>query len=243
MSITYNGVVYYYLLNAQGDVVGLIDSTGAVVVQYTYDAWGRLLSITYPTDDTTSSQHSAIGANNPLRYRGYVYDTETGLYYLQSRYYNPTWGRFINADKQLATDSIIGLNLFAYCNDNPVNMYDPNGEMAITTLILIGSAVVGIAAGGYTAYVEYNAGFSWDKILYDSICVGFSAFSIAYTGGMSLYQCYQNYCYLNSLTPITEIGSRANTCTALQPYYPPNDGFLGTPQKTTLEAGPHWSVG
>ena len=91
MSIAYNGVVYYYLVNAQGDVVGLIDSTGALVVQYTYDAWGRLLS-------TSGTAASTLGLNNPLRYRGYVYDTETGLYYLQSRYYNPTWGRFINAD-------------------------------------------------------------------------------------------------------------------------------------------------
>jgi RHS repeat-associated protein len=113
-------------------VVGLIDSTGALVVQYTYDAWGRLLSITYPTDDTTSSQHSALGVNNPLRYRGYVYDTETGLYYLQSRYYNPTWGRFINADTSvILIASPMGLsdkNLFAYCGNNPVIRIDYNGQ-------------------------------------------------------------------------------------------------------------------
>ena len=116
MSIAYNGVVYYYLVNAQGDVVGLIDSTGVAVVQYTYDAWGRLLS-------TSGTAASTLGINNPLRYRSYIYDRETGLYYLQSRYYNPTWGRFINADNNFSY-----LNLFAYCANNPVNATDPNGE-------------------------------------------------------------------------------------------------------------------
>ena len=230
VSISDGNTRYYYVLNQQGDVVGLMNGNKKLVVEYIYDAWGRLIS-------TTGTLATTLGTNNPLRYRGYVYDTETALYYLQSRYYNPEMGRFINADKQLGTDSVVGLNLFAYCNNNPVNLYDPNGELAITTLILIGSAIFGIAVGGYTAYVEYNAGFSWDKIIYDSICVGLTAFSVAYTGGMSLYQCYQNFCYLNGLTPITDIGGRANTCTALQPYYPPNNGFLGMPQKTKLEAG------
>ena len=220
VAITEGNTRYFYVLNQQGDVVAIINGNGDFVVEYYYDAWGRLLS-------TTGTLATTLGANNPLRYRGYVYDTETGLYYLQSRYYNPTWGRFINADKQLATDSIIGLNLFVYCNDNPVNMYDPNGEMAITTLILIGSAIVGIAAGGYTAYVEYKAGFSWDKILFDSVCVGFSAFSIAYTGGMSLYQCYQNYCYLHAITPVTDIGISPSKATTIRGPYsnltdPPN---------------------
>ena len=128
-------------------------------------------------------------------------------------------GRFINADKQLGTDSVVGLNLFAYCNNNPVNLYDPNGELAITTLILIGSAIFGIAVGGYTAYVEYNAGFSWDKIIYDSICVGLTAFSVAYTGGMSLYQCYQNYCYLHAITPVTEISLSSSKATTIRGPY------------------------
>ena len=88
---TYNGNRYFYLKNAQGDVTGLVNASGTQVVSYTYDPWGAPMS----TDGTMAS---TLGAANPLRYRGYVYDTETGLYYLSSRYYNPVWGRFINAD-------------------------------------------------------------------------------------------------------------------------------------------------
>jgi len=92
------------------------------VVEYTCDAWGKLL-------DTTGSMATTLGAHNPLRYRGYVYDTETGLYYLQSRYYNPAMGRFINADAYASTgQGVIGCNMFAYCNNNPVNLFDTTGH-------------------------------------------------------------------------------------------------------------------
>ena len=91
MSMTFYGTEYFYLKNAQGDVTGLVDSSGTQVVAYTYDAWGKLLS-------TTGSMADGLGYTNPFRYRGYFYDTETGLYYLQSRYYNPQCGRFVNAE-------------------------------------------------------------------------------------------------------------------------------------------------
>ena len=96
MSVNFNGTEYFYLKNAQGDVTGLVDSTGEKVVFYTYNPWGEL-------GDINGSLASTLGDLNPLRYRGYVYDTETGLYYLNSRYYNPVWGRFINADNQITT--------------------------------------------------------------------------------------------------------------------------------------------
>ena len=93
-----------------------------VVVRYAYDAWGKVLSITGSMADT-------LGVQNPLRYRGYVYDQETGLYYLQSRYYNPEIGRFINADALIATgQGILGNNMFAYCNNNPVIFEDASGH-------------------------------------------------------------------------------------------------------------------
>lgn len=92
-SLNYNGATYAYLYNAQGDVVALSDTNGTVVVEYTYDAWGNPLSVT-GTGATT------IGQKNPFRYRGYFYDIETGLYYLQSRYYSPKIGRFICADEE-----------------------------------------------------------------------------------------------------------------------------------------------
>lgn len=108
VGVKYNGTQYYYLRNAQGDIMGIVNTSGTVVVEYTYDAWGRLLT-------TTGSMASTLGEINPLRYRGYVYDTETGLYYLESRYYNPNIGRFINADAFSSTgQGCIGYNLFAY---------------------------------------------------------------------------------------------------------------------------------
>lgn len=125
-ALIYNGTTYYYLRNAQGDVTGIATASGAQVVAYTYDAWGKLLS-------TSGSMATTLGTLNPLRYRGYVYDTETGLYYLQSRYYNPSWGRFINADTpnvlSASPDSATwDKNLFAYCDNNPVSRKDDGGE-------------------------------------------------------------------------------------------------------------------
>ena len=94
---------YYYVLNLQGDVVKLVDGGGTSVASYAYDAWGNILS--------SSGSKAEI---NPLRYRGYYYDTETGFYYLQSRYYDPVTHRFINADSYSSTgQGIIGYNMFA----------------------------------------------------------------------------------------------------------------------------------
>ena len=121
MGMLTEGNAYFYITNLQGDVVGILDSTGAPVVHYTYDVWGNLLS-------TTGSLASTIGVLNPIRYRGYVYDTETQLYYLQSRYYDPEIGRFINADAFTSTgQGLTGNNMFAYCGNNPVNYVDPTG--------------------------------------------------------------------------------------------------------------------
>ncbi len=108
---------YYYVLNLQGDVVKLIDQDGAEAAAYTYDAWGNILS-----------SSGSMAEKNPLCYRGYYYDVETGFYYLQSRYYDPATRRFINADALTSTgQGFIGTNMFAYCNNNSVNGYDPSG--------------------------------------------------------------------------------------------------------------------
>ena len=133
-------------------MTGLVDSSGTQVVTYTYDAWGKLLS-------TTGTMAGSIGTLNPLRYRGYVYDTETGLYYLNSRYYNPETGRFINADSVIDRSKILGANVFSYCLNNPVNMLDEDGNLpkwlsgALTvvsgiTQVIAGAALV--AASHYT---------------------------------------------------------------------------------------------
>ena len=117
----YNGATYFYNLNLQGDVVGIYDSTGAEVVTYTYDEWGKILSV-------TGTLAGTIGQINPIRYRGYYYDNETGFYFLQSRYYDPEIGRFLNADSQLNANDINGYNMFSYCANNPVNNIDPDGH-------------------------------------------------------------------------------------------------------------------
>ncbi len=160
VSIEYNGTTYYYVLNVQGDVVAIVNSSGSSVVNYTYNAWGKLCR-------TTGSMTSSLGSHNPLRYRGYVYDTDTQLYYLQSRYYNPEMGRFINADSYASTgQGILGNNMFAYCNNNPANMSDPTGGLAIslTVLGLIIGAVAGAIAGGVVAYnvAEENGAEGWE---------------------------------------------------------------------------------
>ena len=119
-----NGTVYYYLKNIQGDVINILNSSGQDVVTYTYDAWGKVLSV-------TGTLASSVGQINPFRYRSYYYDTETGFYYLQTRYYDPEVGRFINADGIIgANGGVLGYNMFAYCNNNPVMGYDPSGERA-----------------------------------------------------------------------------------------------------------------
>lgn len=125
MFIKYNDLTYQYVTNLQGDVIALLDHTGAVVVEYTYDAWGNILSI-------TGSKAATLGEYNPLRYRGYVYDTETQLYYLQSRYYDPNQGRFINADVFYSTgQGLLGNNMFAYCLNNPVCRKDALGTTSV----------------------------------------------------------------------------------------------------------------
>ena len=117
----YDGVAYAYMYNLQGDVIALVNASGTKVVEYRYDAWGKLLS-------KTGSMASTLGTLNPFRYRGYVYDEETGLYYLRSRYYNPEWSRFVNADCFIEYETQISShNIFAYCRNQPINCIDSNG--------------------------------------------------------------------------------------------------------------------
>ena len=118
-SFSYNGTMYFYVKNLQGDVVRIIDLSGTEVASYVYDSWGNIKDT---KGDTT------VRELNPIRYRGYVYDTETSLYYLQSRYYDPFTGRFLNADAYYDTcNSVLSTNMFAYCESDPINYIDPYG--------------------------------------------------------------------------------------------------------------------
>ena len=148
--------LYYYVLNAQGDVIALLNSAGALVASYNYGAWGNYS--VHGADGKKTTDATFIGHINPLRYRGYYYDRETRLYYLQSRYYDFANCRFINADGQLSVVDFSAVNLFAYCGNNPVNYIDPSGHAFMLITAAIG-AVVGGVIGGITA--AKNGGNIW----------------------------------------------------------------------------------
>ena len=172
-TVKWNNHLYHYVTNLQGDVIAILDQ-GTVVVEYSYDAWGKVLSV-------TGSSASSIGVLNPLTYRGYVYDYETGLYYLQSRYYNPEWGRFLNADNYPSTgQGLTGNNMFAYCGNNPVLRKDDGGEF---WNIVIGAVVGGIVSGLVSIATQVIENRSLDNINWGS--VGIAAASGAISGAFA----------------------------------------------------------
>ena len=166
IGLKYSGNTYFYRRDCQGNIIALIDNNGAVVVEYKYDAWGN-------HEATVADEEYVTLANlNPFRYRGYYYDSETGLYFLQTRYYDPEVGRFISRDSIEYADpeTICGLNLYAYCGNNPVMSVDPTGEFILSLfLICLG---VGLVAGAVTSGITaYNEGYrGWD--LFGKIALG-----------------------------------------------------------------------
>ena len=173
ISVNYNGTEYFYLRNGQNDVVGLMDGSGTKMVEYTYDAWGKLIS-------TTGTLATSLGADNPFRYRGYYYDTETGLYYLMSRYYDPEVCRFISADVYMTTgQGVLGGNMWAYCGNNPVVRYEVQGEF---WNIIIGAAAGAIISGAISV-ISQGIENGWDNINWGS--VGVAAATGAISGGLA----------------------------------------------------------
>ncbi|MBR3919860.1 MAG: RHS repeat-associated core domain-containing protein, partial [Clostridia bacterium] len=141
----YDPTTYVFKKNLQGDVIAIYTLNGTKVAEYAYDAWGKC---------TIISDIDGIGVLNPIRYRGYYYDTETGLYYLNSRYYDPNTGRFINADSQFDDGAgILGNNLYAYCANNPITYKDETGKGIILACTLIGLGI-GALIGGISAAVS-----------------------------------------------------------------------------------------
>jgi len=138
---------YYALTNTQGDVLGFYNSAGVLRASYEYDAWGNATIV-----DNTGIN---IGTVNPIRYRGYYYDEETGLYYVSSRYYDPEVGRFISPDStdvlNVSLMEMTDKNLFAYCDNNPVVRYDSGGDC----WMLIGAAVGAVVSAGVSAFSQY----------------------------------------------------------------------------------------
>ena len=155
---------YYYVRNILGEILGIIDTDGSYVVKYTYDEWGKPLAITDGAGIDVSDNSSHIANINPFRYKGYYYDTETGFYYLQSRYYDPYVGRFINADSFVSTGTgFLGYNMFAYCNNNPVMLLDPSGTINLYFDISgikenqAAGVLIGIVVLGYLAQIAQKS--------------------------------------------------------------------------------------
>ncbi|MGD9909854.1 MAG: RHS repeat-associated core domain-containing protein [Candidatus Izemoplasmatales bacterium] len=140
----YAGTEYFYLRNQMGDISHIVDSFGNVVVHYVYDAYGNI---------TNQTPNQTIGDINPYRYRGYRYDEELSWYYLNSRYYTPEVGRFINADGLLGQfGDILSTNMFAYCANNPVMYTDSDGEFAIFVFLIVTIMTTLAVHGAMKAY-------------------------------------------------------------------------------------------
>ena len=151
----YNNNLYLYRKNLQGDILAVLNGqTGAVEASYTYDAWGRVISST-----------GALAEINPFRYRGYYYDSETGLYYISSRYYDPEVGRWINPEPNMYSGGfdegagVLAYNVYAYCANNPVIYKDDTGE-SILLCILIGAGIGLIVGGAFGAHKASENGYS-----------------------------------------------------------------------------------
>ena len=170
-AMSINDSMYYYVKNLQGDITKIVNHQGKVMVEYTYDAWGNILK----EKSNVTPSYATVKEFNPFRYRGYVYDTDTGLYYLQSRYYDPKTGRFINADDTAYVDTNSGTplstNMFAYCENNPVNSRDNDG--------LCGEVLAGVWIAG--------ASNSWNPVGW--VIIGVTTVAVA---GYCIYK-YANY--------------------------------------------------
>ncbi len=168
---------YFYRKNLQGDVIGIVDASGASVAEYRYDAWGKVLSAT-----------GSMAEINPIRYRGYYFDQETGLYYVSSRYYDPEICRWINADGYASTgQGIVGCNMFAYCNNSSVASCDPSGMMMVNT--------VNVNDGGGNQYKRINSqsSYPYNNIPYGNSTIGYA--------GCEAIACYNTLISLGKAEP------------------------------------------
>ena len=176
LAVNIDGKYYTYVRNIQNDIIALVDASGKTVVNYAYDSWGKLLSITGSLKDT-------VGVQNPFRYRVYYYDNETGMYYLKNRYYDPELRRFISADTvTTATASMETLhnrNLYAYCGENPLTRNDDEGKLWVTVVSALAGAVVG---GMYSVGTQMLMdGKSFDNINWTAVACSAATGALATT--------------------------------------------------------------
>lgn len=160
----------------QGDVVGVYDNTGAKVAEYAYDAYGNC---------TIVSQQAGVGTLNPFRYRGYYWDSDLGLYYLQTRYYDPVTGRFINADglEYLDPQTLGGINLYSYCGNNPIMETDPHGTIVLSAIIwgFIIGFVMSFTVSAVSQAVNNEGEVNWGVAVVEGLFGGLSG-ALAATG-------------------------------------------------------------
>ena len=201
-----NGAPYYYKKNLQGDIIAILDKDLQIVTKYTYDAWGNCKTfylnngnfvdidstISYTESNAENAEtvdYRYIAIKNPFRYRGYYYDVETGLYYLNSRYYDPETGRFINIDDISVLDitniAVNGLNLYAYCLNNPVNEVDRNGNIVSWLLAIIVGAVVGAFVNTTFEIVNQVKTNGWNPTNWDLGKIGLAFLGGAVAGAIS----------------------------------------------------------
>ncbi|MBS4917877.1 MAG: RHS repeat-associated core domain-containing protein, partial [Clostridiales bacterium] len=203
-----DGESYYYVKNIQGDVIGILDSDGNQVVEYVYDVWGKVKLV-------SGAMSSTLGHLNPFRYRGYYFDQESGLYYLNSRYYDPQTCRFINADGLIYCEDAIPTNLFKYCDNNPVTNTDLSGfwtrgfGLNVNATAILGvsysigiywddkgsiqflmspEAHIGVVSAGAGAFFQWTGLETVDQLLGKSYNAGFSIGAPGYVGIDGIFQ-------------------------------------------------------
>ena len=155
-----DAVTYYFAHNWRGDITSIYDGDGNMVAKYEYDDWGNVLTVSNASNQAITDPNH-IANLNPFRYRNYYYDSESGLYYLMSRYYDPVVHRFLNADGYLqAGEDILDVNMFAYCGNNPVCRIDSKGNswwgialacfatVAVCAVAVVAAPVIATAAVG-----------------------------------------------------------------------------------------------
>lgn len=199
--VRFNGTDYFYIYNLQNDAVAIVDTNGTQVVEYGYDAWGNPIS-------KTGTLAATLGTLNPFRYRGYVYDEETGLYYLRNRYYKPAWRRFINADNHdllsQFRETLGNKNLYEYCNNNPLNKLDSTGNFGLLIGMAVGAITGAIVSGVVSAASQYvsEGKVDWEIVLVD---MAFGAVGGAVSAtGISLGASMAANATLSAATYITE---------------------------------------
>ena len=239
-----NSSKYFYVRDYLQNILGIVDQSGKLVVKYKYDAYGNSKGI----EDTSGC---SLGSRNPFRYKGYYYDDDTEMYYCKSRFYVPKWRRWLNSDSidYLEPQNITCLNLFAYCNNNPVMYVDENGNFAFFILTAVIGAIIGGLAAGITSYQHGARGWEvvgWSAL--GSVCggalgAGVGAIASKLLTGLfassitTVYNGVKSLAWAYTLGGTSgAIGFLKNNIKYNRGYFPVNDGFA-TISQVTLQPG------